>query len=731
MSPCTLGFAGLGPRQVGVRGGSAGRAGQPGLGLALQGWVLRRWQSGQGRWGWQAGWLGWAGGAGRARQQAGAWLGFSGLSPRQVGAASAWLGFAGLGPRQVGQVGHVGRLAGFVGASGQVGLAGRLAWLGRLASLAGSAGAAGAWLGFAGLGPRQVAGRAAGAWLGFAGLGPRQVAVRGEPAGRAGQPGLGLALLGWVLGRWQSGVGRQAGQGRGLGFAGLGPRQAAAGQGRWGRQWQPGLGLALLGWVLGRWQSGVGRQAGQGRGLGFAGLGPRQVQPGLSLALLGWVLGRWQQGQPGLGLALLGWVLGRWQSGQGRWGWEAGRLGWADGAGRARRQAGGLGWAAGAAGAWLGFAGLGPRQAGRVGQVGLAWLCWAGWGMQGEPGLVRMGRLGRWSRLVGKGRADQLVLQNELEFDQIALLVTSSYYKDIEGDEGTALGSWRKTSGAFARKGRLRFRYIGATVTRIEILISAIDRGGIRLGVIGLAVAAAQVKQTLDPSTKTLANVGLLRAKVMMRIYSIDWVGVDGIKWFDDEPDGPGSADSAKDGLKRLLSLEDSGGSIAIKGDRGGRYIRKSYHRQYLEDGLERDKRQGWKDWPRGFSDGAGSYPWLEAGPRLRTGGAETPPAFRFGKGGQEKGGAGSAPGVLQGGFCWILQDFEEEGVAEQKLGGGAHQGQSGWSETTGATDFFKEAPDLESTLVPHRPRHLSFHQSIILRVLLPDAEAINKNKAN
>ncbi|KAI8460547.1 hypothetical protein BY996DRAFT_6509513 [Phakopsora pachyrhizi] len=101
-------------------------------------------------------------------------------------------------------------------------------------------------------------------------------------------------------------------------------------------------------------------------------------------------------------------------------------------------------------------------------------------------------------------------------------------------------------------KGRLRFRYIGATVTRIEILISAIDRGGIRLGVIGLAVAAAQVKQTLDPSTKTLANV-------------------DGIKWFDDEPDGPGSADSAKDGLKRVVIVI----KIKIKGDRGGRYIRR------------------------------------------------------------------------------------------------------------------------------------------------------------
>ncbi|CAH7683791.1 hypothetical protein PPACK8108_LOCUS17518 [Phakopsora pachyrhizi] len=49
--------------------------------------------------------------------------------------------------------------------------------------------------------------------------------------------------------------------------------------------------------------------------------------------------------------------------------------------------------------------------------------------------------------------------------------------------------------------------------------------------------------------------------------------------------------------------------------------------------------------------------------------------------------------------FCWILLGFEEERVAvggngwnhckeEQKLGGGAHQGQSGWSKTTGAMDL-------------------------------------------
>ncbi|CAH7688901.1 hypothetical protein PPACK8108_LOCUS23940 [Phakopsora pachyrhizi] len=259
-----------------------------------------------------------------------------GLSPGQS-ATKAWLGFAGQCPRQV------------------------------------AAGAAWTWLGFAG----QVAAGAAGAWLGFAGLGPGQVAVRGGSAGRAGQvgfaglgarqvgqPGLGLALLGWVLGR--------AGQTEArLGFAGLGPRQveqsraaraclglAVAWQGRLagvkGRLGQlvqvgqglgrPGLSLALLGWVLGRWQSGAGWQAGQG------------------------MWGR--QGQTGIGLALLGWVLGRWQSGVGRQG-RAGQAG-----------------RAGQTGACLGFAGLSPRQ----------------------PGLLRMGRLGRWGRSVGKGRADWLVI---------------------------------------------------------------------------------------------------------------------------------------------------------------------------------------------------------------------------------------------------------------------------------------------------------------------------------
>ncbi|CAH7681800.1 hypothetical protein PPACK8108_LOCUS14450 [Phakopsora pachyrhizi] len=51
---------------------------------------------------------------------------------------------------------------------------------------------------------------------------------------------------------------------------------------------------------------------------------------------------------------------------------------------------------------------------------------------------------------------------------------------------------------------------------------------------------------------------------------------------------------------------------------------------------------------------------------------------------------------LVQGGFYWILMDFEDEGVAveengwhhwkeEKKLGGGAHKGQSDWSKIIGA----------------------------------------------
>ncbi|KAI8461171.1 hypothetical protein BY996DRAFT_6608948 [Phakopsora pachyrhizi] len=63
----------------------------------------------------------------------------------------------------------------------------------------------------------------------------------------------------------------------------------------------------------------------------------------------------------------------------------------------------------------------------------------------------------------------------------------------------------------------------------------------------------------------------------------------------------------------------------------------------------------------------------------------------------------------LQRGSCWILLNFEVGGVAveengwchwkeEKKLGGGAHQGQSDWSKTTGATDLQRSL--YQSTIV-------------------------------
>ncbi|CAH7677497.1 hypothetical protein PPACK8108_LOCUS12656 [Phakopsora pachyrhizi] len=45
-------------------------------------------------------------------------------------------------------------------------------------------------------------------------------------------------------------------------------------------------------------------------------------------------------------------------------------------------------------------------------------------------------------------------------------------------------------------------------------------------------------------------------------------------------------------------------------------------------------------------------------------------------------------PREVKGGFCWFLLGFEDEGVAEQKLVGGAHQGPSDWVKPTGATDL-------------------------------------------
>ncbi|CAH7675494.1 hypothetical protein BY996DRAFT_6491709 [Phakopsora pachyrhizi] len=104
--------------------------------------------------------------------------------------------------------------------------------------------------------------------------------------------------------------------------------------------------------------------------------------------------------------------------------------------------------------------------------------------------------------------------------------------------------------------------------------------------------------------------------------------------------------------------------------------------------GLRRSPKEGAEGAPRRLK-------WmapLERGAKVKVIGAKLQELWRNGKGRQEKGGA-------ERGFVGFFQDFEEEGVAgeengwrhwkeEQKLGGGAHQGQSGWSETTGATDL-------------------------------------------
>ncbi|KAI8458386.1 hypothetical protein BY996DRAFT_6541942 [Phakopsora pachyrhizi] len=566
--------AGLGPRQVAVRAaqvGLAGRlawlgravgltgaagvwlgfaeseaggAGQPGLGSDLLGWVLGRLavfvgagrssrpgQSGQV---WLAGRLAWLGRLGQSGQgsgasgrqgragAAGARLGFAGLGPRQGRAAGAWLGFAGLGPRQ-------GRAArawlGFAGLGPRQGRAAR-AWLGFAGLGPRQVGAAGARLGFAGLGPRQS--RAARAWLGFAGLGPRQVAGRAGQRGRQVQPGLGLALLGWVLGRWQAGLSfaglgpRQAGAaGAQLGFAGLGLRQAAAGQ--WGRQGHPGLGLAFLGWVLGRRQSGVGLQAGAAvTWLGFAGLGPRQV-----------AVRAGQVGQVG--------HVGR----------LAGLAGQAGQAGAVRAGQAWLGFSVlgpgqvavkgGAAGAWLGFAGLGPRQvAGRAGQ----------------QVVVRAGQ-------VGHARAARAWL---------GLAV--------------ALSGWAGWAGGAGRE---------------RIKDSTLNKGPILALLDDTALPGAKAEAMDVESDGSCDDDNQMRpVHLLLRPAPYNE-----------------AADRLWEEIDQTLSVPEklmlSG--LKNKGDRGGRYIRDITGRIWM---------MGWKDWPRGFSDGAGSYPWLESGPRLRTGGAES-----------------------------------------------------------------------------------------------------------
>ncbi|KAI8448508.1 hypothetical protein BY996DRAFT_6566607 [Phakopsora pachyrhizi] len=473
-----LGFAGLGPRQVGV-GAAAAWLGFAGLGprqVAVRAGQMG--QSGQGS------------GVDRGRRGS-AWLCWAEC---EAGAAGAWLGFAGLGPRQVavragqvGQVGHVRRLAGFAGAVEQAGAV-RAGGVGRQAGLAwqvGQVGAAGAWLVFAGLGPRQVG--AAGAQLGFAGLGPRHTAVRGG-WGRQWQPGLGSALLSWVLGR-QAGrygvrqVGRQAGrlgcsagrqagrqaragrQGRLAGRQGRGTQSRAGGVGRQaGLAWQVGQVGAAGAWLV---FAGLGpRQVGAaGARLGFAGLGPRhtavrggwgrQWQPGLGSALLSWVLGR-QAGRYGVRqVGRKAWLVGRqagrqvgrlagrqagsvgrqlsrqagWSAGQagrqagragrqaGRAGRQAGRADWQAGrqtgrlVGRAGRQ---VGWRAVAARAPLGFAGLGPRQVGQqagryeVRQVGRqAWLVGSSAGRQVSRQAGRLGWAGSQASRQGRSASRQ------------------------------------------------------------------------------------------------------------------------------------------------------------------------------------------------------------------------------------------------------------------------------------------------------------------------------------
>ncbi|KAI8454510.1 hypothetical protein BY996DRAFT_8479425 [Phakopsora pachyrhizi] len=167
-------------------------------------------------------------------------------------------------------------------------------------------------------------------------------------------------------------AGMGTGQGRaGWGLAWLCWAGSWAGWAGKGRQGQAG---ARLGHRAGYWEVRVGR-AGKGR-------------LGLGLALLGWVLGR--QDRQGLGLALLGWVLGRlgWQ-GKARTGWGLAWLCWA---GKGRHRAG---W--GSAGYWAGY------WAVRVGK-GLAWLCWAGsWAGWAGKGRHRAGwgLAGYWA---GKGR---------------------------------------------------------------------------------------------------------------------------------------------------------------------------------------------------------------------------------------------------------------------------------------------------------------------------------------
>ncbi|CAH7686824.1 hypothetical protein PPACK8108_LOCUS21524 [Phakopsora pachyrhizi] len=92
----------------------------------------------------------------------------------------------------------------------------------------------------------------------------------------------------------------------------------------------------------------------------------------------------------------------------------------------------------------------------------------------------------------------------------------------------------------------------------------------------------------------------------------------------------------------------------------------------WIRAGLPEDRghKEDGYGWSRGMAWEGNRLRWCEEEDGGGCGG-------RFGTRGQGKGGEES--------FHWILLGFEEEGVAGQNLGGGAHQGQSGWSKTTGA----------------------------------------------
>ncbi|KAI8458611.1 hypothetical protein BY996DRAFT_6539742 [Phakopsora pachyrhizi] len=98
--------------------------------------------------------------------------------------------------------------------------------------------------------------------------------------------------------------------------------------------------------------------------------------------------------------------------------------------------------------------------------------------------------------------------------------------------------------------------------------------------------------------------------------------------------------------------------------------------RGHKEDGYGWSGGMAWKDdrwqWCR--------KSWIgDDGDIIRAGGGC---GGRFGKGGAKSAPGACIGGVAVGGNGWL---YWKEG---QKLGGGAHQGQSSWSKITGATDL-------------------------------------------